>query len=105
MTPYQSLTFIASPRFCLSNLYREYDSRAIRFIIKLLTRPTEVGARTLVYGASAGSESHGQYLPDCKITQTKGLTKGQAGTELQNQVWLELEQKLEAIRPGITSVS
>ena len=69
----------------------------------MLARRTEVGARTLVYGASVGPESHGQYVPDCKITPTGGLTSGQGGAELQKRVWLELREKLEAIRPGIAS--
>ena len=74
-------------------------------MVKLLSRRTEVGARTLVHGASAGPESQGQYVPDCKITPTAGFTKGNAGAELQDRVWMELKQKLEAIRPGVTSLS
>jgi hypothetical protein len=57
-----------------------------------------------VYGASVGPESHGHYVPDCKITPTRGLCKGEAGAELQNRVWVELRQKLEAIRSGVTSL-
>ncbi|MCJ1353384.1 MAG: hypothetical protein MMC33_003370 [Icmadophila ericetorum] len=94
-----------APGFCQSELHREYDNRAVRIIIKILARRTEVGARTLVYGASVGPESHGQYVPDCKITPTVGLTKGEAGAELQSRFWVELKQKLEAIRPGVTSLS
>lgn len=71
----------------------------------LLCRPAEVGSRTLVYGASVGGESHGQYVPDCKITPTKGLTRGKSGSELQSRVWEELKEKLEDIRPGVTSLS
>lgn len=71
--------------------------------MRVFCRPAEVGARTLVYGASIGPESHGQYVPDCKITPTEGLTKGKGGMELQNRVWTELKQKLEDIRPGVTS--
>ncbi len=77
----------------------------MRVIIKILARRTEVGARTLVHGASVGSESHGQYVPDCKITPTAGLTKGKVGAELQDRVWVELKQKLENIQPGVTSLS
>jgi hypothetical protein len=58
-----------------------------------------------VYGASVGAEFHGQYVPDCKITPTKGLSNGEEGAKLQNQVWVELREKLEAIRPGVTSLS
>jgi hypothetical protein len=73
--------------------------------MKVLACPTEVGARTLVHGASVGPESHGQYVPDYKITPTAGLTKGKAGAALQNRFWVELKQKLDAIRPGVTSLS
>ena len=72
---------------------------------KLIARETEVGARTIVYGASAGPETHGQYVPDCKVSATSGLTAGSAGTELQARVWTELKDKLEAIRPGVTRLT
>lgn len=55
-----------------------------------------------MHGASVGPESHGQYVPDCEITPTVGLTKGKAGADLQDWFWVELKQKLEAIRPGVT---
>ncbi|KAH6971761.1 putative short-chain dehydrogenase [Ilyonectria sp. MPI-CAGE-AT-0026] len=93
-----------SPGFCQSELHRERDSRVVRLALKMLARQTEVGSRTLVYGASAGPETHGQYLPDCNITVTKGLTEGSAGAELQNRVWEELTQKLEAVQKGVTSL-
>jgi hypothetical protein len=70
----------------------------------MLARPTEVGARTLVYGASAGPESHGQYCPDCTITPTVGLLKGKEGAELQQRVWGELRMILEDIKEGVTAV-
>lgn len=73
-------------------------------MVKIIARPTEVGARTIVYGACAGPESHGQYVPDTKITPTVGLTKGEKGEELQIRVWDELKAKLEGIRPGVTSL-
>jgi NAD(P)-dependent dehydrogenase (short-subunit alcohol dehydrogenase family) len=103
--PDQLLSFFALPSFCHSELHREHDSAPVRLAMKVLCRPTEVGSRTLVYGASAGPESHGQYVPDCKITPTRGLTKGEAGAELQARVWAELRKKLEGIRPGVTSLT
>lgn len=71
---------------------------------KMFARTSEVGSRTLVHGASAGPESHGQYVPDCKITPTEGLCKGRAGVELQNRIWLELKDKLERIHTGVTKI-
>lgn len=90
--------------FCHSELTREFDNCAVRIAKTAVCRPTEVGARTLVYGASIGPESHGQYVPDCKITPTAGLTKGEKGAELQQRVWEELRDKLEASHAGSTSL-
>jgi len=93
-------------RFCGSQLGRDYESRAARIAVKAVARPVEVGARTLVYGASAGVDTHGQYLPDCKITPpNRGLLKGKTGEALQRRVWEELKVKLESIRQGVTAAA
>jgi len=73
--------------------------------MKILARPTMIGARTIAYGASTGPEAHGEYLPDCKITTLGGLCKGKEGAELQKRVWEELKETLEAIQPGVTSLA
>jgi len=108
MSPVESggvIVNIVAPGLCYSDLHRDFDNILGHILLKISARPTEVGARTLVYGASTGPESHGQYLPDCKITPTGGLTKGKEGVELQQRFWLELKAKLEAIRPGVTSLA
>ena len=61
--------------------------------------------RTFVYGASVGAESHGQCVSDCKFTPTGDLTKGKEGVELQERVWTQLKQKLEATLPSVPSLS
>jgi len=51
-------------------------------------------------------DTHGQYLPDCKITQpNRGLLKGKTGEALQRRVWDELKVKLESIRQGVTAAA
>ena len=92
-------------RWCHSELLRDLDIAIIRFIKWIACRPTAVGARTLAFGASAGPESHGQYLPDSIISPTVGLMKGKDGEELQKRVWAELSKKLETIRPGVTNLA
>ena len=95
---------IASKRLCATQLHREAgESLPVRILTKIFCRTAEVGARTLVHGASAGPDTHGQYVPDCKIKPTKGLTVGKKGRELQERVWEELGLKLEGIREGVTS--
>ena len=74
------------------------------FFVKLVfARSTEKGSRTLVHAASQGSESHGQYLHDCKISSPSPLVLSGEGKKAQDRVWDELVKKLEAIRPDVTS--
>jgi NAD(P)-dependent dehydrogenase (short-subunit alcohol dehydrogenase family) len=109
--PENTSTNIVSVSFCHSDLTREVDassavaSALLGVFKKLFARSTEVGSRTLVYGASVGPESHGQYVPDCNIKPTKGLATGDAGAELQKRVWEELREKLEGIRNGVTALA
>ena len=72
-------------------------------VVKLLlsARSTEVGSRTLVHAASAGPETHGQYLSECRVQPTASITNGPGGQELQKRVWRELGDDLERIQPGI----
>lgn len=90
---------------CHSELTREFDSPVVRLAKKILARTTEVGSRTIVHGASFGPKSHGQYLPDCKIEMPMGICKGEEAGGLQSRVWEELKGKLEAIQPGVTTLS
>jgi hypothetical protein len=80
------------------------DSGIIPAIAKfLLGRSTEVGSRTLVHAASQGEETHGKYLEDCKIGETVPWIRSEEGEQVQSRVWDELLQKLEKIKPGISS--
>jgi hypothetical protein len=80
-------------------------AKSLRLGTKLIGRKTDIGARTLVYGASAGFESHGQCIRDCMIKPSAGLAEGEASAKLQKLVWEELKEKLEAIHPNDTSFS
>ena len=90
---------------CHSELTREFDTAVVRAAKGVLARPTEVGARTIVYGASFGPKSHGQYLPDCQIEAPAGIFKEKDIGEVQGRLWRELKGKLEAIQPGVTMLS
>lgn len=90
---------------CHSTLTREFDTLPVRIVQGILARTTEVGSRSIVCGASFGGESHGQYVPDCKIEMPMGVGKEKDVGEIQSRVWEELKEKLEAIRPGVTKLS
>jgi NAD(P)-dependent dehydrogenase (short-subunit alcohol dehydrogenase family) len=99
---YPVIINLVNPGLCVSQLMREL-SPLLRFFVRLIfrARSTEVGSRTLVHAASAGEETHGQYLGDCKIKDPAPLVLSPKGKEVQRRIWKELSEKLEEIQPGI----
>lgn len=93
---------LVNPGICQSELAREGGSLPLNIMRFLLARPTDVGSRTLVNGASAGPETHGQYLDMCKVTKPANLVTGPVGQKTQVKVWDELMAKLEKIEPGVS---
>lgn len=127
-TTWQAPTVIINcltPGACLSDFDRESTGFA-RFkwnvMAALLARTTEAGSRTLVNAVSAGEESHGSYLNDCRITEyvvsrpivrmnneyahmmyrPGPLVVGSEGMALQKKVWDQLVTQLETIQPRIS---
>ncbi len=92
-----------NPGLCHSELWRD-SGWGLWFLKLLLARTSEVGSRTLVHAATAGEETHGQYLSDCKVADVAPLVSQDAAEhrgQLQRRVWDEIVQKLESIQPGI----
>lgn len=90
---------------CQSELTREFSNVIVQLVQKVLARTTEVGSRTIVCGASFGGESHGQYLPDCKIDMPMGICQAENADEIRSNLWEELKVKLEKIQPGVTTLT
>jgi hypothetical protein len=76
----------------------------VRKLIKVVARDPEIGARTLAYGACAPIETHGGYVPDCKLTELKGLAAGEEGLKMQTVVWKEVRNVLESLRKGVAEL-
>lgn len=94
-----------NPGLCHSGLARNFEGFQAAFftIFKmLLARRTPVGARTLVAGAEAGEESHGQYMSICKVVQPSPFVLSDEGKKTGDRVYKELMAILEKIEPGIT---
>lgn len=83
---------------------REMDNALVRLVTKICCRTTEVGSRTLVHAGLAGTETHGQYLSDCKTEPCAPFVETREGLETQKRVWRELAEKLDEIEPGVTRV-
>ena len=80
------------------------NNAVINWMPHYIARAPEVGARALVFGASSSEETHGLFVPDCKISPVYGMGWGEQGLALQERFWRELKEKLEAIRTGVTEV-
>jgi retinol dehydrogenase 12 len=77
------------PGFGKSELTRHASGmRAVLFsLMKIfLARTTEVGSGTLVAGAAAGEESHGQYKQDCEVLEPSAKVRSSEGKETQDRV-------------------
>jgi retinol dehydrogenase-12 len=95
-----------TPGLCESELLRDSNIflRGLGWVLKaVFARTTEVGARTLVHGGvTAGEETHGKFLQSCSVLECSKLVEGAEGKGLEDRVWGELSEKLEAIQPGVT---
>lgn len=92
---------ILNPGLCYSELSREtgFTFRIMQFVFG--ARSTEVGSRTLVNGAIAGPESHGQYLSNCQVEDMSPFIFTEEGQKLQKRTWEELKEMLEKDQPGL----
>lgn len=93
-----------NPGLCHSTLWRE-KNWVVYVLSLLLERTTEVGARCLVASAAAGDESHGAYMTDGKVSNTRlsAFVTSDEGRKAQKKVWSELKKILEEIVPGVTA--
>ena len=93
-----------APGFCKTNLFRTHEEFATKVMIRLIGRESEHGARTLVHGAIAGKESHGQYLSECQVKKYSPFVKGAEGDRTARRLWQELSAIYEEVKPGCTKL-
>ena len=94
-----------SPGFCHSTLFRHAPGilRAVLEVgVRIIGRTSEMGSRALMSAATAGKESHGKYMDNCKIRDPSKFVLSEEGVQAQQRVYNELLQILEGIQPGIT---
>ena len=93
-----------APGWCRTDLFRNDDGGVgQRVALKIIGRSSEEGSRTLVHAATAGTETHGQYLSECQVKPPSAWVRSKEGTEVQKNIWEELIAKLEVISPGISA--
>ncbi|MCJ1312732.1 hypothetical protein MMC25_006408 [Agyrium rufum] len=95
---------LINPGLCHTSLNR---SGGMGFeVMKYLlgARSAEEGGRTLVAGIEAGEETHGEYMNVSKVDKCGPFVYSDEGIKTQKRVYEELNEKLERILPGVTSV-
>ncbi|KIW63071.1 hypothetical protein PV04_09949 [Phialophora macrospora] len=93
-----------APGLCKTSLFRTHDEAALSLMLKMIGRESEHGARTLVHGAVAGKESHGQYLSECRVKKYSPFVKSAEGDRTAKRLWQELSAIYEQVKPGCTQV-
>ncbi|PYI02812.1 putative short-chain dehydrogenase/reductase family protein [Aspergillus sclerotiicarbonarius CBS 121057] len=94
---------VINPGFCRTELSRNMGSWGMEVMKMVVGRTAEVGGRTLVAGAVAGWESHGQYMSNgvVKGEQLSGFVRSEEGREVQGRLWRELGEVLEGVSGGV----
>lgn len=93
-----------NPGWCATELSRYYDKgKIVGAIFSMIGRTAEAGSRTLVHGATAGEETHGQYLSECLVKTESAFVRSQGGDRIQKRLWKELSDIIEKLAPGAVS--
>jgi hypothetical protein len=95
-----------SPGLCKSDLFRHADWPMSWFMpigLFLLARSSEMGSRVLMAAASAGEDTHGKYMADCKLHLESRFVRSEEGAVVQKKVFTELLAILDGIEPGVGS--
>jgi retinol dehydrogenase 12 len=92
------------PCFCKTALAGEL-SGGIKAVYKifefLFGRSAEEGSRLVVIAASAGRQTHGEYMRAGALQKYEPFVTSEDGVEKGNYVWEQLGRKLEQLQPGI----
>ncbi|OAP61835.1 hypothetical protein AYL99_04038 [Fonsecaea erecta] len=91
-----------APGLCKTNLFQSFASPPTKVLLRVVGRSSEHGARTLVHGATAGTESHGQYLSECRVKPYSAFVKSAEGDQTAKRIWQELCAVYEEVKPGCT---
>ncbi|KIX98477.1 uncharacterized protein Z520_05778 [Fonsecaea multimorphosa CBS 102226] len=91
-----------APGLCKTNLFQNFATPPTKALVRIIGRSSEHGARTLVHGATAGRETHGQYLSECRVKPYSAFVKSAEGDQTARRIWQELSALYEEVKPGCT---
>lgn len=91
------------PGYCRTDLFHESGNAGSRMALKLIGRDGDIGARALVVGAvgKEGDEtSHGQFLSGGRVKKCSSWCETKQGECVGKQLWKEVSEFVEQVRPG-----
>lgn len=94
---------LVNPGWCRTELDRHKGKPlGERLMAPIFIRTGEVGSRTLVHAVTAGRETHGKYLSECKVKPQSTYMRGQKARQDQQRLWRDLLETLEKSKPGVS---
>jgi len=121
--PGKVVTSVTNPGFVQTEIMRHGSPLFqiyMKVMRKVLARSAEEGGRTLVLPAGGDESTHGKYFNDGKVAEwvspaisceerrllmlqnrPSDWVLSDEGKQIQEQLWRELTEKLEATHPGI----
>lgn len=98
INPKEVIVNCPNPGWCKTPLFKTDDGGAAgRFMLRLMGRTAEIGARCFTSAAVAGPETHGQYLSECQVKRVSSWLRTQEGTEVEAKVYTDLMRVLKDI--------
>lgn len=98
---------LVTPGLTRTQLMTRSASKVESWVVKVFTgifgRRVEIGARTLVTGACAGAENHGQYMEDGENVEPDLSIPPHVQERLQKKTYDQTLAYLEKLVPGISN--
>ncbi len=98
----QVILNMVDPGYCRTDLQREipppWPIMDMMYVAdRVLARTAKAGSRNYIWAASAGPDSHGIYVEDCRPSTPAPLADSDEGKRVQKRIFTELMDFLELI--------
>ena len=103
-TPPAVTITLVNPSMCVSSIGRNgsaFAQAAASIVMFVVARSAAVGARTYVYGANPGPQSHGMFMSDGKNQDVEAWIYSEMGKKAQAKVFEQTMRILEQRKPGV----
>jgi NAD(P)-dependent dehydrogenase (short-subunit alcohol dehydrogenase family) len=97
----QIIMNLVNPGWCSTELARSRPTNpGEKGAFLIFGRTPEQGSRTLVHAITAGRETHGCYLSECKVKKQSAFVRSDRGRQIARRVWNDTQSQIQAISTG-----